>query len=222
MINKELHKTADGSFTLRIHELDENYHSGHGALQEAKHVFIENGLKTVELETIHVFEMGFGTGLNALLTLNDSLKNSTRIYYSGVEAYPVELEFINELNYGQYLEGYNKDLFLEMHAKDWGQPVDLTPNFTFEKIHAKIEDYLAETEKFDLVYFDAFGPRAQGEMWELNILAKMYEMLKIGGVLVTYCAKGQFKRDLKSLGFEVQSLPGPPGKREMTRAVRIS
>lgn len=222
MINRELHKTADGSFTLRIHELDENYHSGHGALQEAKHVFIENGLKTVELDTIHVFEMGFGTGLNALLTLNDSLKNSTRIYYSGIEAYPVELEFINELKYGEYLEGCNKDLFLEMHAMDWGQPIDLTPNFTFEKIHAKIEDYLAETEKFDLVYFDAFGPRAQGEIWELHVLAKIHQMLKIGGVLVTYCAKGQFKRDLKSLGFEVQSLPGPPGKREMTRAVRIS
>lgn len=222
MINRELHKTADGSFTLRIHELDENYHSGHGALQEAKHVFIENGLKTVELETLHVFEMGFGTGLNALLTLNDSLKNSAIIYYSGIEAYPVELELIEDLSYGVYLEGVDEYLFLKMHTEDWGKSVDLTPHFTFEKIHAKIEDYQAETEKFDLVYFDAFGPRAQGEMWEINILAKMHLMLKIGGVLVTYCAKGQFKRDLKSLGFEVQSLPGPPGKREMTRAVRIS
>jgi tRNA U34 5-methylaminomethyl-2-thiouridine-forming methyltransferase MnmC len=222
MFERELYKTADGSYTLRIQELDENYHSGHGALQEAIHVFIENGLKSIEKTPIHVFEMGFGTGLNALLTLKESILNGAKIDYVGIEAYPVEIELIKNINYSSILPLEHSSLFDAMHGAEWGISIDLTPHFSFEKIHAKIEEFNVDSEKFDIVYFDAFGPRAQGEMWERNVLSKMHQLLKIGGVLVTYCAKGQFKRDLKSLGFEVQSLPGPPGKREMTRAIKIS
>jgi len=222
MFERELYKTADGSYTLRIQELDENYHSGHGALQEARHVFIENGIKSIEKTPIHVFEMGFGTGLNALLTLHESLVNGTKINYVGIEAYPLENQLIKQLGYSRILPDGQDALFEAMHEAEWGLSIDLTSDFSLEKIHAKIEDYQVEFEKFDLVYFDAFGPRAQGEMWETGILAKMHQLLKIGGVLVTYCAKGQFKRDLKSLGFKVESLPGPPGKREMTRAIKIS
>ena len=222
MLKRELHKTADGSYTLRIEEWDENYHSGHGALQEARHVFIDHGLKSMGEGPLKIFEMGFGTGLNALLTMNESIQNNTKISYSGIEAYPVDIEMIEKMNYASIAEGGFEDIFLKMHRCTWGQEIQLTPDFTFEKIHAKIEDFQPESNQFDLVYFDAFGPRAQGEMWDIEILSKMHQLLKVGGVLVTYCAKGQFKRDLKSLGFEVQSLPGPPGKREMTRAIKIS
>jgi tRNA U34 5-methylaminomethyl-2-thiouridine-forming methyltransferase MnmC len=219
-MKRELLKTQDGSMTIYIPEMDENYHSGHGAFREAIHVFIQNGLRTLQKNEIRIFEMGFGTGLNALLTLQESMKSEVKIDYSGIEAYPVDLELIEGVKYGDLVQDEASILFPQLHLLAWNESHDLTANFKFKKLHEKIEDHIPEMNSYDLIYFDAFGPRAQGEMWELPVLKKMYDMLKTEGVLVTYCAKGQFKRDLRSLGFETESLPGPPGKREMTRAVK--
>ena len=219
-MKRELLRTQDGSMTIYIPEMDENYHSGHGAFQEAMHVFIENGVKTISKNEIKVFEMGFGTGLNALLTLQHSLHTGFRIDYSGIEAYPVENELLKGIDYDKLVDEEASKLFPLLHSSPWGVPVSLTKEFTFRKLHQRIENYVPEQNTYDLTYYDAFGPRAQGDMWELPILEKMRDILKPGGILVTYCAKGQFKRDLKSLGFEVESLPGPPGKREMTRAIK--
>ncbi len=221
-MKRQITKTADGSTTIYIPEMDENYHSHHGAIQEAKHVFLKHGIESLDQEEITVFEMGFGTGLNALLTLNYALENDKKVNYIGIEAYPVEAEMIDDLN---YVESIDLDLwaaFDAMHNQPWGETNALFDNFNLTKIHQKIEDYQPEANTIDIIYFDAFGPRAQGDMWELPVLEKMAEMIKPGGILVTYCAQGQFKRHLKSLGFEIERLPGPPGKREMTRATLVA
>ena len=221
-MKREVITTADGSRTIFIPEMEENYHSGHGALQEALHVFIKNGLSDLmDQKEITVFEMGFGTGLNAFLSLLEAEKVGVKVKYSGIEAFPVVVEMALEMDYPGMVGGEFRELFELMHRSSWGEFHDLTNNFSFRKIHAKIEDHSTESDLYDIIYYDAFGPRAQQAMWEPVILQKMYDMLKPGGFLVTYCAKGQVKRDLRSLGFEVQALPGPPGKREMTRALKI-
>lgn len=220
-MKREIITTSDGSKTIFIPEMEENYHSGHGALQEARHVFIKNGLQNLNIAgEINIFEMGFGTGLNALLTMIEAEQNQQEIYYCGIEAYPVEKDLIKQIGYETLFEKQFESPFLELHSSEWNKLKSISDFFKFEKILQKIEDYEAESEKFDLIYFDAFGPRAQKEMWSPEILSKMFKMLKNGGILVTYCANGQFKRDLKSIGFSVEALPGPPGKREMTRALK--
>lgn len=219
-MKREVIKTEDGSSTIFIPEMDENYHSTHGAIQEAMHVFIQHGLHAVEdKSSISIFEMGFGTGLNALLT---KIHAKTAIKYAGIEAFPVEEELIDQLNYLEELGEEHKDVFQKMHSLPWQEKNEITSDFILEKIDKKIEDYTLEPEVFDLIYFDAFGPKAQSEMWDISILKKMYDGLQTNGFLITYCAMGQFKRDLKSLGFEVVPLPGPPGKREMTKAIKRS
>lgn len=211
--------TNDGSATIYIPEMDENYHSGHGAHQEAVHVFIRHGLDALpEKEEIRVFEMGFGTGLNALLSLEWAEGRQKKVVYSGIEAYPVSLDMIKDLNYADFVLPSTIAHFDQMHTADWGKSVDLATHFTLEKIQDKIETFIPNGRKVDCIFYDAFGPRAQAEMWDFSILKKMEDLLDVGGCLVTYCAKGQLKRDLKSLGLEVEVLPGPPGKREMTRA----
>lgn len=221
-MKREIIQTADGSNTIYIPEMDENYHSSHGALQEALHVFIKNGLELKkDLSTIDIFEMGFGTGLNALLSFIEAEKGEQFISYKGIEAYPVEQELIQAIRYEDLVDEKYHAGFQQMHKLSWNEPHALTSNFTFEKIHAKIEEYQVEEECVDLVFYDAFGPRAQEAMWHSSILKKMYDMLKPNGTLVTYCAKGQVKRDLKALGFTIESVPGPPGKREMTLAHKV-
>lgn len=220
-MKREVIRTADGSSTIRIESMEENYHSGHGALQEARHVFIKNGLDFLrEYKKICVFEMGFGTGLNALLAAEFALKHGIRVEYTGVEAYPVEKELISQLNYTEKLDSLS-DIYNQMHSVCWGKQHMLDPLFEFHKIHSRIEDWEGSWDQFDIVFFDAFGPRAQGELWEVEILRKMYQLLISGGIFVTYCAQGQFKRNMRSVGFEVQSLPGPPGKREMTKGIKF-
>lgn len=201
--------------------MDENYHSTHGAIQEALHVFIENGLKTLDKKTVSIFELGFGTGLNALLTLQYAQQNSINIFYHGIEAFPIEKELIDSLNYVELTGAKFQSEFELLHQSTWSEKNQISLKFELLKTQSKIEDFKLNKEKYDIIYFDAFGFRAQPEMWELSILEKMYHMLNRGGVLVTYAARGQFKRDLKTLGFEVESLPGPPGKREMTRAIKV-
>lgn len=219
-MERKLILTKDGSSSIYLPDLNEHYHSSHGALQEALHVFIRNGLDQIKSDEIRIFELGFGTGLNALLTFDRALSENKKVKYTGIEAFPIEMELISALNYPDLINSNLVQLFLQMHTSPWDQEVELDSYFTLKKIHAKIQSYAIEENEFDLIYFDAFGFRAQSEMWEASVLSKMFRSLKPGGIMVTYAARGQFKRDLKAIGFEVVSLPGPPGKREMTKAVK--
>lgn len=218
--NKELFTTADGSKTFYLPELNEYYHSHHGAIQEARHVFLKNGLfeKTAQ-KKISILEVGFGTGLNAFLTAVEAINRKLEISYTGLEAFPLTPQEAQEMAYTSNpdLELFD-DLFSEIHATNWGEFAAVNANFTLKKRKETLQQAGFENESFDLVYFDAFGPRVQPEMWTEDLFEKIYSALKPGGILVTYCAKGQVKRDLKAAGFEVENLPGPPGKREMIRA----
>lgn len=219
-MKRELRLTADGSPTLYVPELDETYHSMHGSVQEARHVFIENGLRFVATESkqVNILEVGFGTGLNALLTALYAKENAIRVNYVGLEAFPVEEAIWKEINYLTDAEA--RTLYTKIMAHPFGETISIELNFSLFKEAKLIQDWVANGP-FDLIYYDAFGPRAQAEMWELPIFEKLYSLLNVGGALVTYCAQGQFKRHLKSLGMRVENLPGPPGKREMTRGTKI-
>jgi tRNA U34 5-methylaminomethyl-2-thiouridine-forming methyltransferase MnmC len=214
----EIRQTADGSNTLYLPDLDETYHSSHGAVQEAMHVFIEHGLKYVYAQggkEIRIFEMGFGTGLNALLTAQWSKSLNLPVAYIGIELHPVPDEIWQNMEYVQvFLE---KQDYAKIMSAAWEKRVEIHPFFQLKKIEMDILLFQA-SEQVDLIYYDAFGPRAQSEMWDIPVLSKMYDLLKPGGYFITYCAQGQMKRNLKSLGFSLEALPGPPGKREITRA----
>jgi tRNA U34 5-methylaminomethyl-2-thiouridine-forming methyltransferase MnmC len=214
----ELRETNDGSHTLFIPELNENYHSHHGAIQEARHVFINQGLNPLlnKKFPINILEVGWGTGLNCLLSCLFS--ENISISYTGIEAFPIEQTLHEALNYVMHLEN-SFEIFERLIRASWDKETKITNDFTLKKIHTKIQEWETE-DKFDLIYYDAFGPRAQEEMWRKETLQKVICMLKKDGIFVTYCAKGQLKRDLKELGCFVETLPGPPGKREMTRAVK--
>lgn len=201
---------------------NENYHSSHGALQEAKHVFLKYGLECFkDQKEISIFEVGFGTGLNAILTCEAAQINQQQIRYVGLEAFPVNAVEVEALDYISLFKNAEvKANYLKMHAVSWGSDEVISPNFILRKILQKIEEFNFEAEQYDLIYFDAFGPRTQEDMWQLAHFEKLFTALKPNGILVTYCAKGQVKRDLKSAGFEIEALPGPPGKREMTRALK--
>lgn len=214
-------KTADGSHSLYVKELNEHYHSIHGAIQESKHVFIEAGLNYFlkkNPKNISILEIGFGTGLNAFLTYLRSKEGTIPIHYTALEPFPINTELVNELNYAKFLDS-EQNIFNSIHTCDWGKDISLSENFALHKI----KDSLQETDftkQFDLIYFDAFGPRVQPELWTENIFEKIYAVTKTMGCLVTYCAKGEVKRNLKKVGFIVESLQGPPGKREMIRAAK--
>ena len=222
-INKyeiEIIKTHDNSHTLFHHQFKERYHSIHGAINESKHVFINKGLKIIDKEPIKVFEFGFGTGLNALLTLIYSNQHQLKIDYNTIEAYPLETEKIKKLNYLELLKVNElEEDFLNMHYAKDDETLDFG-NMNFLKSTKKWEDFHSE-KKFDLVYYDAFAPNVQPELWTVELFQKMYEMMEQEGILVTYCAKGYVKRNLKAAGFIIESIEGPPGKREMTRAVKL-
>ncbi len=213
--------TKDGTHTLLSGHFGEHYHSIFGALQESQHVFIDAGLneKVKKQKDISILELGFGTGLNAFLTLLEARNQSLSVFYTGIEKYPIDLETAQTLNYANHLEAAPSELFLELHQCDWEKRILITPNFDFLKLK---KDFLEITDRqrYDLVYFDAFAPNAQPELWETLLLQKMYDALNDSGILVTYCAKGVVKRRLKSVGFSVEAIPGPPGKREMTRATK--
>lgn len=213
--------TSDGSHSLRVDELDEHYHSIHGAIQESKHVFIEAGLKYFkEKDNLAVFEVGLGTGLNVLLSVLESMNSPQKIHYTSIEAFPLDWNIVSQLNYVNELKNEElKNVFDIIHRSDWNTPQKLTPNFTFVKKQIKLQDIALSTE-IDIIYFDAFGPRVQPEMWTAEVFLKLYSSLNANGILVTYCAKGEVKRTLKSCGFYVETLPGPPGKREMIRAIK--
>jgi tRNA U34 5-methylaminomethyl-2-thiouridine-forming methyltransferase MnmC len=216
----ELFLTQDGSHTLVAHRFGVSYHSKYGAVTESMHVFIQAGLlpSIIDKKQVKILEIGLGTGLNVLLTLIEAEKKGIFIEYEALEAYPISMEEVAQLNFGTYLgnDRYNT-LLQQIHNGPWDTVVELSPHFRFIKKLVKIESYEASNQ-FDLIYFDAFAPTAQPELWEAPVLKNMYQALKSQGLLVTYCAKGEVKRQLKAQGFSVEALPGPPGKREMTRA----
>lgn len=218
----DLYKTKDGSNTLFHPKFDEHYHSIHGAVQESMHVFIQNGLglKSYKKE-LKVFEMGFGTGLNALLAYNYAEEHHLKIQYYSIEAYPIGKEQIASLSYDSL--STNQSIFGKLHALEWEEKHAISPFFDLHKIEGFLENKdLHSLPKMDIIFYDAFAPSAQEHLWEVEILQKMYTLLLPGGHLTTYCAKGQFKRNLKAIGFEVKAVPGPPGKREMTLAFKAS
>ncbi len=218
----EILLTNDGSVTLFDPALNETYHSIHGAVQEALHVFIRNGLNYFEKgSALNIFEVGFGTGLNALLTYQFASEESYKVNYATLEAYPIDHALIGHLNYTTAMNRSDLSaVFEKLHASSWNEYHHIGACFKFKKIHERIESLKLESNTYDVIYYDAFGPRAQAEMWSRDLFVEMFDCLREGGVLVTYCAKGQVKRDLRSVGFFVQTLPGPPGKREMTRAIK--
>ncbi|AMM51178.1 SAM-dependent methyltransferase [Rufibacter sp. DG15C] len=216
----EVRQTRDGSTTLFVPELNEHYHSVHGALQESLHVFIKMGLEDAltRTATVRILEVGFGTGLNALLTLQHTLATKAEVVYDTLEKYPLSMEMVNQLGFDKFiLNPELLDFFTPLHAEPWEQPVAITPQFMLRKLETDLEAFAPAPESYNLVYFDAFAPEKQPHLWTDAIFQKMYDALAPGGTLVTYCAKGSFKRSLKAAGFKVEALPGPPGKREMTR-----
>ena len=221
VLEKHPVKTSDGSSTIFVPELNETYHSTHGALQESLHVFISEGLQyRSDLSQLSILEVGFGTGLNALLTFKKAAAQKKQIQYTSLEAYPLDWEVVRLLNYSHLMQMESlSSIFEKMHTCAWELYTEISPFFSLRKFEAKLQEVRFENE-FDLIYFDAFSPGTQPELWTEEIFASMYNSLKPGGVLVTYCAKGTVKRALKSVGFNLQSIPGPPGKREMSRAVK--
>ena len=210
--------TEDGSHSLYLPDLNETYHSSHGALTESQHVFIEAGLvhfvATHGREPVSILEIGFGTGLNAWLSQTYADQKEVQVHYTSLEPFPLTEPVYTALNYAE--EADRAD-FLALHQAPWGQAMEMSSWFTLEKVAQKLQHFSPE-KHFDLVFFDAFAPSKQADMWELDLLAKTVGYMAPRSVLVTYCAKGQFKRDLTSLGLTVESLAGPPGKKEMVRA----
>ena len=211
--------TKDGSHTIFSKEINENYHSKHGAISESLHVFIKNGLEKVEKKSIELLEIGFGTGLNAFLSQNYVEVKKICCNYHSIEKFPINKEQFKNLNYPKTL-GIDKKKFIDLHDSNWNSLNKLSEYFNLMKIKKDILDYKTNL-KFDIIFFDAFSPEKQAEMWSEEILKKMFSFLKKNGFLVTYCAKGIIKRKLKEVGFKVISLPGPIGKREMTMAMKI-
>jgi tRNA U34 5-methylaminomethyl-2-thiouridine-forming methyltransferase MnmC len=218
--------TADGSHTLFAPQFDEHYHSIHGAIQESQHVFIQAGYGALpdHLTQVRVLEMGFGTGLNAFLTYLASQKPPCRhVVYQSIEAYPLTYAQAISLNYAQQLQQPTQATFFEaMHKATWNEASNISPHFELHKHHADLLQMELPQQYFHLVYYDAFAPTSQPELWTADIFAKLYAAMQYQGILVTYCAKGVVKRALKSVGFELQTLPGPPHKREMTRAIKAN
>jgi tRNA U34 5-methylaminomethyl-2-thiouridine-forming methyltransferase MnmC len=216
----EIITTSDGSHTVRNKTLNETYHSIHGALQESMHVFLQNGLeyfrKKHQGKDICIFEVGFGTGLNALLTLRYAVGNQLRIRYVTLEPFPLPESVWSELNY----EIGNQEHLKLLHESCWETEILLAPEFKILKLKATLDE-VDLNERYDLIYFDAFAPLVQPELWTFKSLEKVILNLKSGGVFVTYSARGQLKRDLKELGLMVETLPGPPGKNEMVRAGKL-
>ncbi len=219
-MKRKIIRTADGSKTIQIEDWDEQYHSKHGAVQEAYHVFITHGLRLFADRKINLLEIGFGTGLNALITLLEAPKLNLEIDYVGIEAFPVSMEEVAELGYCEQLDSIDKQgEFQKMHETPWEEPCSISDGFVLTK---QKKDFLEVDDKnlFNLIYFDAFGARVQPELWTEEIFSKMYDALQQYGVLVTYAAKGSVRRAMQAVGFAVERLPGPPGKREMLRATK--
>jgi tRNA U34 5-methylaminomethyl-2-thiouridine-forming methyltransferase MnmC len=216
-MQRKIIQTADGSSSLYVPELNEHYHSTHGAIQESMHVFINTGFKQISQSNIKIFEMGYGTGLNFLLSYIHA--QNKKLEYHCIEAYPLEKELVEQLNYTSELNLKEEDLLAFQAFHRIESTVVLNDHFSVIKSNCILKDYMPPT-LFDLIYFDAFSPDIQPELWSVEVFQKMFGMLNPGGILTTYCAKGIVRRAMQSSGFVVERLPGPPGKREILRATK--
>jgi tRNA U34 5-methylaminomethyl-2-thiouridine-forming methyltransferase MnmC len=212
--------TSDGSHTIYVPELNEHYHSIHGAVQESSHIFINNGFDVCTADPVSILEIGFGTGLNALLTAVKSQSGTRDVRYTSIEKYPLDISTVNSLNHNRFAGDKGTELFQLIHSSPWNISVNIGRHFSIKKIKT---DFTKEklSGSYDLIYFDAFGPDKQPEMWAREMFSEISAVTNKNGILVTYSAKGEVKRSLKACGFEVYLLPGPPGKRQMIRAVKI-
>lgn len=221
-MKREIITTNDGSTTIHLPELNESYHSKHGAIQEAYHVFIKNGLSLFEGKSVSILEIGFGTGLNSFITYLEAKKSNQAIDYVGVEAYPVAVEEALQMNYVKELNANQEAaIFKSMHEADWEEKVAISDDFSLTKRQQLFQD-INDEDAYNLIYFDAFGFRVQPELWSLEVFQKMYNALKINGVIVTYACRSSIKNAMIECGFKVEKLPGAPGKREMLRAKKIN
>lgn len=217
IVKREILITSDGSTTIQLPDWDEQYHSKNGSINETYHVFINSGLKEVTTNAVSILEIGFGTGLNCFITY---LEGKRSIDYVGVEAYPVTAEEVEKMNFVAVLEAEKEnETFNKIHGIPWEEKHQITETFALTKRQQFFEDIVDE-DAFNLIYFDAFGARVQPQLWTEEIFQKMYNALKKDGILVTYSAKGSVRRAMQAVGFLVERLPGPPGKREMLRATK--
>ena len=219
-MNKKLVITEDGSHTIYVPELNEHYHSVNGAVQESEHIFINSGFNYCIADPVRIFEVGFGTGLNALLTAVRCKNENREVFYTSIEKYPLGNHLVEKLNYPNFAGEDGTRLFSLINSATWGEMQNICRSFSIIKLRGDLAAYEI-TGKFDLIFFDAFGPDKQPEMWSAEIFDKIAAITVSGGVLVTYSSKGQVKSNLKASGFEVTRLPGPPGKRHIIRAIKI-
>lgn len=220
----ELKITGDGSPTIYVPDLDEHYHSIYGAYNESMHVFIQNGLYHLihaGKNELNILEIGLGTGLNLLLTYREILNAEIKIQYHALEPFPLEQEIIDKMHFK--IPGFDESerIFKKIHLAPFDEIISISTQFEFKKIKSRLEDFNPEI-KYDLIYFDAFGPRVQPEIWSLENFKKLFEATNAGGMLVTYCSKGDVRRTMQAAGYIVEKLAGPPHKREMLRACKLS
>jgi tRNA U34 5-methylaminomethyl-2-thiouridine-forming methyltransferase MnmC len=217
-MDKEFILTEDGSHTIYLPEMDEHYHSVHGAIQESKHIYIEQGLLQTTINKVSILEIGFGTGLNAYLTYCYAKNLNLSVNYFSLEKYPLTKDEYRQLNYPDTIFPEFSFVFEQMHAAEWNSTVELSPEFTLQKVHADLLTFQFDsTPRFDLVYYDAFAPGKQPEMWTDEILRKVAATVSKDGILVTYCAKGVVRRTFSDAGFQMERIPGPVGKKEILR-----
>lgn len=219
-----IESTADGSHTLFVPSLNEHYHSINGARQESIHIYINAGLLHSPKDNIKVLEIGFGTGLNAYLSLLVSESSAKTIDYTSLELYPLPMEIVKQLNYVEGYQTEDKEYFDQLHACDWNKKNEITPSFYLTKIQTDFSKFhlpVGFDTTYDVIYFDAFAPEKQPEMWSQGIFDFLYTLTNINGILTTYCAKGAIRRMLLKSGYKVERLPGPPGKREILRATKL-
>lgn len=224
-MKREIIFTTDGSHSIAIPALGVTYHSSHGALQESMHVFIEAGLRYTnkrdkQFFPVSILEMGFGTGLNALLTLIEAEKSQQIIYYETIELHPLEASIFDSLNYCEHLQRPDLNAFFKlMHTCNWNTIIEITPWFNFKKIQTSLADF-STSKSFNLIYFDAFAPDIQPELWTADAFKKLYRLMNVNAVLTTYCSKSIVRKAMAEAGLKVEKIPGPPHKREMVRAVK--
>jgi tRNA U34 5-methylaminomethyl-2-thiouridine-forming methyltransferase MnmC len=219
----ELIETSDGSHTLKLKGFDEQYHSVNGALQESRHVFLQSGFFAFGPvpDPMYILEVGMGTGLNALITAREAITRQTRVLYEAIEPFPLQKSLTDRLNYDRFFtEPWIKETFDQIHLAGPVKYVNVQDYFFIRCFAQKLRDTVITDNKYHLVYFDAFGPDTQPEMWTEEVFQQVYKSMKPGGILVTYCVKGDVRRAMKAAGFDVQKIPGPPGKREMSRATK--
>lgn len=225
-MKKEIIITTDGSHSIAIPEMGVTYHSTHGAVQESMHVFIASGYRfiTEKMKTpapVSVFEMGFGTGLNALLTLIEAEKDQQQVYYETIDAFPLDTSITRQLNYCALLQRPDLQVaFEQLHSCRWNTVVEISPCFSIKKIHATLTGYTAPANHFSVIYFDAFAPDTQPDVWTQTVFEKLYNCIQPGGILTTYCSKSIVRKAMIAAGWVVEKIPGPPHKREMQRAFK--